>query len=272
MIHLAAKDIDGNESQLEKDKFIKVVFPNAGMQKGLRVFEGVNRDGEIRWRENGVLENIAFVDSLQIGKELYEFQCANCHSTNLRLDATGPALGNVHLFRTRSWLRSFTRNSYQMIVEGDSLALCLWNDWKPVIMNSYDTVLTDNQIDLIYSYLANESILQQIDTNEVYYVSECTIDSLPRNEGLEFVFDNTLVYSDPISMVSNIFQVNSLAWSNIDRFLNDPRTKPQKFFVRIKSVEEIKSHNVSIVSNKQNAYIPSFWKEDDLYSFTHNKR
>ncbi|MEN0051928.1 MAG: cytochrome c, partial [Bacteroidota bacterium] len=267
---------------------IKVIFPNAGMREGLKVFQGVNQDGGIRWRESGELENIAALDSLAIGQQLYDFHCSSCHSTDLKTDATGPALGNVHLFRKKDWFRDFTRNSQKMIAEKDSLAVCIWQQWKPTVMPRYDylrdaddpedrdytpPILTDNQIDLIYDYLANESILRKIEIDEVSYITECVFDTISLVENVEsFIVDTiNLGFSDAIPTVSNIFRINRLAWANIDRFWNDPRTRSKKFFIRAKSIDTIEYYNISIVFRMQNVYIPSFWNENNLYSFTHNK-
>ncbi|MEM6700355.1 MAG: cytochrome c, partial [Bacteroidota bacterium] len=282
MIHLAAKDANGKELQVEKNKSIKVIFPNAGMREGLKVFQGVNQDGGIRWRESGELENIAALDSLAIGQQLYDFHCSSCHSTDLKTDATGPALGNVHLFRKKDWFRDFTRNSQKMIAEKDSLAVCIWQQWKPTVMPRYDylrdaddpedrdytpPILTDNQIDLIYDYLANESILRKIKVDEVNYITECVFDTISLVENVEsFVVDTIdLGFSDAIPTVSNIFRTNRLAWANIDRFWNDPRTRSKKFFVRASSIDTIEYYSVSIVFRMQNVYIPSFWNENNLY-------
>ncbi len=112
---------------------------------------------------------------IEHGKSLYNEYCTPCHHKDLRKVLTGPALGNVHLFRSQEWLIEFTQDPYGMIAEGDSLAVGIWHSWQPVIMRSFDTILTRAQIIDIYQFIKNESAVQGIDSNEVEYIIECKI-------------------------------------------------------------------------------------------------
>ncbi|MEM8526915.1 MAG: cytochrome c [Bacteroidota bacterium] len=281
MIHLAAKDANGKELQLEKDQSIKVIFPNAGMREGLKVFQGISQDGQIRWQESGELENIGMLDSLAIGQELFEANCAPCHSSNLRVDATGPALGNVHLFRERQWIRDFTRNSQKMIADGDSLAMCLWQDWKPTVMNSFNS-LNDQEIDLIYQYIANESILQKIDTNEVEYVTKCYInpDAIQEQEDwLTFLTNLTADTSITLTFepwpalfntMMNSFEAEEVGWFNIDRFLNDSRAKPRAFYIKINTFAYDEVYP-GIIFPRDQSFISTIWQDKDLHYFSKSR-
>jgi len=279
MIHITAKGANGKELQMEKGQSIKVIFPNAGMREGLKVFQGVNQDGEIRWRESGDLENIAVLDSLAIGQELFRQSCAPCHARDFRVDATGPTLGNVHLFRSRQWLRDFTRNSQKMIAERDSFATCLWQDWKPTVMNSF-TFLSDRQIDLIYEYIANESVVQKIDTNEVEYVTQCYInpDAVPGEEGWLTLMTNLADTSVTVTFepwpnlfetMMNSFEAKEVGWFNIDRFLNDSRSEPRVFYIKINT----SANNVysGIVFPNDQAFILTTWQDKSLRYFSKTK-
>ncbi|HEX8041226.1 MAG TPA: cytochrome c [Chryseosolibacter sp.] len=59
------------------------------------------------------------------GKELFTYQCANCHS--ISKEDYGPALGSVTKRRSQTWLVSFIRNSQQVIRGGDAYATGLYD-------------------------------------------------------------------------------------------------------------------------------------------------
>lgn len=121
-------------------------------------------------------------DNLDEGKKLFTDNCIFCHLNNLRYNVTGPALGNVHLFREKDWLIEFTKNSGRLAAT-DSLARCVLN-WDPSVMQNFP-MLSDSQIENIYEYIANESQLQGIGRDEVDYTVNCemnrTISVAPLN-------------------------------------------------------------------------------------------
>jgi hypothetical protein len=249
------------------------------------VFEGVERKGAIRWQEVGDLDNQAVMDSLAIGKELWDWNCASCHASDLRTDATGPALGNVTLFRDREWLYKFTANSQKMIKEGDSLALCLWYDWKPVVMNSFwvegdaddpnspiiRRVTPVHKVDLIYNFIENESLLQNIGLEEVSYTMSCTIPPRPirtsfqdtSNWGLEEADSSDIPY---LYSLSYNIAVSNLGWCNVDRYWNDPRAKDKEFFVKVAESED--DVEVGIIFPNDNVFIQSVDRDNDLHHFS----
>lgn len=93
----------------------------------------------------------------KIGKALWtENACNACHANNMKVDATGPALGGVeerwagepreHLYR---WIRA----SQALIQSGESArAIAVWNDWKPTQMQNYPN-LTDQDIEHILAFI-----------------------------------------------------------------------------------------------------------------------
>lgn len=148
-------------------KEIQVQIPADFIQQEAQLFD-LQDNG---WKLERDISN-TLAKELAAGKAAFEQYCVVCHSRDLREVFIGSALGNVHLFRERDWLVNFTKNSQQMIADGDSLAVCLWEEWKPVVMNDF-TELDDETIHRIYDWIENESQVQQIDTNEVEYVLSC---------------------------------------------------------------------------------------------------
>ncbi len=89
------------------------------------------------------------------GKNLFRNYCATCHARDMKSDLTGPALGGT-LERWGDYpkedLYAWIRNSQALINEGHPRATELWDQWQPVVMNSFPN-LTDEEIDNVLSYI-----------------------------------------------------------------------------------------------------------------------
>ncbi len=83
------------------------------------------------------------------GKSLFNSNCAACHALNAK--RTGPALANVGAKHERDWLYKWIKNSQKLIKEGDPIAIALWDEWQPSVMNSFPQ-LTNEDIDNILAY------------------------------------------------------------------------------------------------------------------------
>ena len=66
------------------------------------------------------------------GKELFSYQCANCHS--ISKEDYGPALGSVTKRRSQAWLVAFIRNSQEVIRGGDAYAMGLFDRFDQKVM------------------------------------------------------------------------------------------------------------------------------------------
>ena len=141
---------------------IRIALPVNNPQSGTRLYNGIPTENTIVWKmaENNFLNAAALVQAEQ-GRQLFGQYCAACHCTQLDQDLTGPALGNITLYRDKQWLRDFTRASQEMIAKPDSLAWCLWQKWKPTVMSDFKQ-LSDQQIDAIYAFIEQESARQKI--------------------------------------------------------------------------------------------------------------
>lgn len=93
------------------------------------------------------------------GKDLFVANCASCHNKNMKDNLTGPALGGLEerwAAYPRKDLYSWIRNSQAQIASGHPRATELWNQWKPVIMNSFPG-LTDEQIESVILYINDQA-------------------------------------------------------------------------------------------------------------------
>jgi mono/diheme cytochrome c family protein len=195
---------------------------------------------------------------IALGQQLYKKECATCHSENLRNDMTGPALGNVHLFRTEKWLLDFTLNSSQMIRDLDSVAICLWHQWKPMAMTSFEGVLSAKEISDIYFFIENESKLQKIENNEVKYITECNRST--SNHGQDSSMNTKREFQVPTSTASLFwnFLINDLGWKNIDCLLSRNDIQAQKietFEVKLNGIKGNTSVAVLLVLEKRNVVL-----------------
>ncbi len=89
-----------------------------------------------------------------IGKRIYEKYCSSCHDKKMIEYATAPPLGGITKRRNKEWLYSYTRNSYQMYKDGDSIAIKLRSE-NFGLMTSFP-MLNNNKLDAVYYYIEKE--------------------------------------------------------------------------------------------------------------------
>ncbi len=96
----------------------------------------------------------------QKGQKLFDRHCAPCHSVELDKKSTGPSLSGITTKRDRKWLYEFTQNSQKMIVEKDSIALELWNEWAFSVMPPFQN-LSKEELQAIYDYIQAETYVEK---------------------------------------------------------------------------------------------------------------
>jgi mono/diheme cytochrome c family protein len=270
------------EPKQEPLKDIKVKMPTKAVNPNMEVFE-LGEDN--LWRNPQPLLETVESKRIALGQELYTKHCASCHNENLRENMTGPALGNVHLFRTEEWLRDFTLNSTKMISDLDSLSICLWSHWKPTAMTSFEGLLSEKEISDIYFFIENESSLQKIKENEVEYIVKCDItykgdpddpnsgdwkiDSIETltNQGNRNKTHHGHSSGNSTEVVNlnlpnftpfNIFWANNLGWTNIDCLLGRNDISSQKiksFEVKLEgNIKDVQT-NVLLILEKRNVVL-----------------
>jgi hypothetical protein len=68
--------------------------------------------------------------------------------------------------------------------------------------------------------------------------------------------------------INYIFEIKKLGWSNIDRFLADPRTKEVELITAIENEKDFKFIYVTMITQKM--YVVGYQKKDDTFCFSHN--
>lgn len=90
--------------------------------------------------------------TFQAGKALFKKYCTFCHHIKMDRRMTGPALGGVTKRREKQWLYRYTRESYKMHQEGDSIALLHREVYGGSMMNSFP-MLSDIDLDILYYFI-----------------------------------------------------------------------------------------------------------------------
>ena len=89
-----------------------------------------------------------------LGKRIYEKDCASCHDKKMIEYATAPPLGRITKLREKNWLYNYTRNSSKMHSDGDTIALKLRSE-NFGLMPSFPN-LNDTKLDAVYYYIEKE--------------------------------------------------------------------------------------------------------------------
>lgn len=92
--------------------------------------------------------------SVELGKDLFKANCAQCHNRNMKDNLTGPALGGTRdrWAGREELLYAWVRNSQAVIATGDPYAVSLYNQWNKVLMNPFPN-LSDDDITSILDYV-----------------------------------------------------------------------------------------------------------------------
>jgi mono/diheme cytochrome c family protein len=233
---------------------IQVSIPVIGVNPNMKKYTADIDNGDLLWKYVEPLANNQKFNDLIEGEQLFIKNCSDCHAKSLDAQLTGPELGCIEIgenSRKRDWLIKFTKNSQKMIAEGDNLAMCNWNSYKPSVMSNFE-FLTDLQINQIYDYINNESLRRNIcDKGEVYGrnsfdVPNCNFksDTSSHSANDYYNYDNNVqINLEPENIIEDKFEINyekttngkvftrtyyytftvsDYNWINCDRPFNEP--------------------------------------------------
>lgn len=86
---------------------------------------------------------------VQMGKSLFNANCAACHKLNKR--AVGPALAGVSEKYDKEWLYAWIKNSMAMVKAGDPQAVAIYEEYNKSVMTAFPQ-LSNEDIDNILAY------------------------------------------------------------------------------------------------------------------------
>lgn len=92
-------------------------------------------------------------EAIAQGRQLFTGNCTVCHAVNEVV--VGPALAGIHERRPVPWIKSFIRNSQQVIQSGDAYAVNIFNEYNKTVMPSFN--FSDEELNSILAYLKNET-------------------------------------------------------------------------------------------------------------------
>jgi Cytochrome c len=165
-------------------KAISVAIPSSNIDKRMQLFKGkIDASGTIDWVDPTPLLPNPQTKALDAGEALFNYACASCHA--IGKDATGPDLAHIvkryeHLFskptsntndtgqnsyqkdHARSLLYDYTHNNVEVMSRETSIyQRCLYESHGMLAMNLFPN-LTDEDLDSLYSYIQNTSVLQNL--------------------------------------------------------------------------------------------------------------
>lgn len=260
MIYLNATEPAG--VGINPDCPVEIQLPTQSRQADMGLFKGVENNGTVEWLLITDPKASSFLNQpdtaiVRTGKELFEINCAACHCCDLANNLTGPPLGNITRYRDAQWLRDFTRSSQDLIEQGDTLATCLWERWKPVAMPDFKS-LSDKDIDAIYTWIEQESGRLAVSLDAADYV--CNMDTGHQ------AADDTTVDSVPNSLPalaapirnprldSYMFRAYEFGWYNCDVFLQE--TTEAELSVTVKEAERYDDLIVSLLYERRKVNLP----------------
>lgn len=225
---------------------ISVKVPANGLHPNMGLFTMDINNGETSWKYQSPLLSPKTLENLKTGEQLYAKYCQPCHNIGGKL--TGPGLGCIEMGenrRTREWLIKFTRNSQKMIRDGDTLAVCNWNRYKPVLMNSFQ-FLSDEQINQIFDYISSESLRTEICNKDLDFgrsglkecyqsITDTTFKYLNDSIDYDYPFNPTFYYE---------FNVLKYDWLNWSYLINSNLINSSEFVgaFKVKIDEDVEMH------------------------------
>lgn len=156
-----------DEVEINPEVGLEVGVPTDVLVPDMKLF---SRDEEGDWvLEDDLIETPELLEIVE-GKRLFEANCTSCHYVDKVL--IGPALGNISEYRDTAYLRAFTRNSAQLIMDGDSLAICIWEQYNRQVMTAFPD-FSVAQLDAIYAYIESETRRLGLESEEPSYAGSC---------------------------------------------------------------------------------------------------
>jgi cytochrome c2 len=93
-----------------------------------------------------------FLGAQTSGEDIYNSTCAACHTIG-KGRLIGPDLSRIYEKRDQEWLFQIIRSSQDLIKEGDSLAVALYEEYNRIPMP--DNNLSDQEIQNIIDYISS---------------------------------------------------------------------------------------------------------------------
>lgn len=240
---------------------VEIQLPTNARQADMALFKGVENNGTTEWQRITDPQAAAFLNTpttntLRSGKELFEINCAACHCCNLANNLTGPPLGHITRYRDAQWLRDYTRSSQGLIRRGDTMATCLWERWKPVIMPDFKS-LSDKDIDAIYAWVESESARLAVPLGADNYACNPDLEHRGFDADTAAFPGSLMAFAAPVRnprLDSYMFKAYEFGWYNCDVFWEE--TTEAELSVTVKEAERYDDLIVSLLYDRRKVNLP----------------
>lgn len=231
MFYLNAKR-DGKELELKKD--VNGSIPADYINDSMKLFKGeVTEDGDVNWVDPAPLKtDTTTVNCIEIGKQLFQTNCASCHAVNMRL--IGPPVARADKKVSRELYYDFIHNPAKTAMKS-SYYSHLIAEYEGIIMTGFPGLSNEDidcVIDFANSQVNDSSLLTQPCGLDTIFVNE-DFEEVRRNafarrndntEPLNETQNDKLLESDtsiPTNQERYSFEINTFGWYNIDILIKE---------------------------------------------------
>lgn len=85
-----------------------------------------------------------------VGKQIFLKNCSSCHMIDKKF--IGPPLNEAIRKHNERWLIRFTKNGYQMVLNGDKKAVQIYNEYNKIIHPKFNH-LNNDELKSIFDYV-----------------------------------------------------------------------------------------------------------------------
>ena len=224
----------GQPLQLAHDRALDMAVPTRMKKAGMKFFPGVEEQGRVVWQQPEPLEA---PEAQQEARVLWLEDVGDSLTTNVTYSVEG-----------------FEKPMDAPIEVTDRVSEVAWANGGLMLKRDSSFTVGEHRVHF-YANAAPTS------TAEVP-LWQVRMDG----QGLSVVGTNTF-QDDPA--VNYVFRVKRLGWANIDRLLNDKRTRPVDMLTTIADTTDLKDVRISLVMKSHNLYLPGYQRAEGGYGFSH---
>ncbi len=224
----------GRALELAEGSALSMSVPSRMKKAGMKLFPGVVQDGQVAWQEPAPLE--APIAKARVGQEALRFDLDTL-TTNVTYSVEG-----------------FQHPSDAPIEVTNKVSEVAWADGGLMLKRDSSFNVGEHRVRFFAN--AQPSRIQVVPVVQGNFA----------RQGGSVAGLNTF-QEDPA--VNYVFQVKRLGWANIDRLLNDKRTKPVELLTTIADSTGLKDVRISLVMKSHNLYLPGYQRVDGSYGFSH---
>lgn len=230
MIYINAT-ANNEQLNIADNKQIGIVIPTDSAKIGMQLFEGTQDSTGINWENPKSIENAIAPENPLLKDEIQVVEKGTKSRTNIGYIVKGFEDGLNIPAEVTSKMSDIAWGGGGLIISKDSM----------ITIGSYSIQLVKGEI------------------REFVQPDFVSYNAVPTKGYNSFIEDPKTNY---------IFSVKKLGWANIDRLLNDPRTKEVELITKIENNADFKTIYITMVTEKM--FLPGYQMLNETFCFTHN--